>query len=314
MNRKTEKVWKTQKLCLGWEEHRPSRIYTLKILKSCFKCLHYGCFWQISGEFLVIKLKIPKWWHSETSALHNLSEIGLTSKANENKNKNQEDSFISESRSVSSVTESWPQGLQHARTPCPSPTPGAYSNSCPLSRWCYPTISSFVFPFSSHLQSFPASGSFQRSHFFCIRWPKYWSFSFSISPSNEYSGLISFGWTDLIYLSSPRGSQVFSNTTVQKHQRIGVTCKFLETISSVRLLVQGEASENEFISWVGNWLVYVLTQSKSIDLNLKWSCLAWSDFFFSKHSVSSLTMTNFHMFSCMLATPFGVPVDRFSDR
>ena len=114
----------------------------------------------------MIKLKIPKWWHSGTSALHNLSEIGLTSKGNENKNKNQEDSFISESRSASSVTQSWPQGLQHARTPCPSPTPGAYSNSCPLSQWCRSTISSFVVPFSSHLQSFPASGSFQRSHFF----------------------------------------------------------------------------------------------------------------------------------------------------
>ena len=55
----------------------------------------------------------------------------------------------------------WPHGLQHARPPCPSPTPGIYSNSCPLSRWCHPTISSSVFPFSSHLQSLPASGSFK---------------------------------------------------------------------------------------------------------------------------------------------------------
>ena len=84
----------------------------------------------------------------------------------------------------------WPHGLQHTRLPCPSPTPGAYSNSCPLSRWCHPTISSSVIPFSSCLQSFPASGSFPTSQF--IRWPNYWSFSFSISPSNEYSGLISF--------------------------------------------------------------------------------------------------------------------------
>ena len=59
-----------------------------------------------------------------------------------------------------------PQGLQHARLPCPSPTPGAYSNSCPLSRWYHPTISSSVFPFSSHLQSFPASGSFPMSQLF----------------------------------------------------------------------------------------------------------------------------------------------------
>ena len=60
----------------------------------------------------------------------------------------------------------WPCGLQHASLPCPSPTLGAYSNSCPLSRWCHPTISSFVFPFSSCLQSFPASGSFPMSQFF----------------------------------------------------------------------------------------------------------------------------------------------------
>ena len=85
----------------------------------------------------------------------------------------------------------WPHGLQHARPPCLSPTPGVYSNSCPLSWWCHPTNSSSVVPFSSHLQSFPASGSFLMSLFFLhIRWPKYWSFSFSVSPSNEYSGLI----------------------------------------------------------------------------------------------------------------------------
>ena len=88
-------------------------------------------------------------------------------------------------------------GLKHGRLPCPSLTPGACSNSC-LSSWlCHPTISSFVIPFSSHLQSFPASGSFQMSQLH-IRWPKDWSFSFSISPSNEYSGLIScrMDWFD----------------------------------------------------------------------------------------------------------------------
>ena len=91
-----------------------------------------------------------------------------------------------------------PHGLQYFRPPCPSPTPRVYSNLCPLSRWCYPSISSSVVPFSSHLQSFPASGSFQMSQF--MRWPKYWNFSFSISPSNEYSGLISFrmAWLDLL--------------------------------------------------------------------------------------------------------------------
>ena len=99
-----------------------------------------------------------------------------------------------------------PHGLQDARLACLSPTPRAYSNSCPSRRWCHPTIWSSVVPFSSHLQSFPASGSFPMSRVFCndsglcMRWPKYWSFSFSISPFNEYSGLISFrrDWLDLL--------------------------------------------------------------------------------------------------------------------
>ena len=106
--------------------------------------------------------------------------------------------FTSVQFSRSVVSDSlWPHGLQHARPPCPPPIPGVYSNSCPLSQWCHPIISSSVIPFSSHLQFFPASGSFQMSQFFT--W-KYWSFSFSISPSNEYSGLISFrmDWLDLL--------------------------------------------------------------------------------------------------------------------
>ena len=95
--------------------------------------------------------------------------------------------------SVQFSRSSWHHGLQHARPPCPSPLPRACSNSFPLSRWCHSAISSSVIPFSSHLQSFPASGSFPVSQFFlCIRWAKDWNFSFSTSPSNEYPGLISF--------------------------------------------------------------------------------------------------------------------------
>ena len=91
----------------------------------------------------------------------------------------------------------WPHGLEHARLSCPSPTPGACSNSCPLSRWCDPTISSSVVPFSSCPQSFPASGSFPVSlsslfQPFTSSGEKYWRFSFSISPSSEHPGLISF--------------------------------------------------------------------------------------------------------------------------
>ena len=78
--------------------------------------------------------------------------------------------------------------------------PGVYPNSCLLSRWCHPAISSSVVPFSSCPQSLPASGSFPMSLFLCMRWPKYWSFSLSISPSNEHPGLISFrmDWLDLL--------------------------------------------------------------------------------------------------------------------
>ena len=93
-----------------------------------------------------------------------------------------------------------PHELQHSRPPCPSPTPGVYANSCPLSWWCHPTISSSVIPFSSCPQSFSASGSFPNESALLIRWPKYWSFSFNISPFNEYPWLISFriGWLDLL--------------------------------------------------------------------------------------------------------------------
>ena len=179
----------------------------------------------------------------------------------------------------------WPHALQHARLPCPSPIPGACTNSCLLSRWCHPTILSSVIPFSSCLQSFPASkekkesevaqsclilcnpmdcsppgfsihGIFQarvlewvaisfsrgssqprnwtrvsciagrhftiwatRESVLWIRWPKDWSFSFSISSSNEYSGLISFRM-DCLDLLAVQGTlkRVFSNTIIEKHQ------------------------------------------------------------------------------------------------
>ena len=93
-----------------------------------------------------------------------------------------------------------PHGLQHTRPPCPSPMSGADSVLCPSSRWCHPTVSSSVIPFSSCLQSFPSIKVFSRESVLHIRCPKYWSFSFSISPFSEYSGLISFrtDWFDLL--------------------------------------------------------------------------------------------------------------------
>ena len=104
-----------------------------------------------------------------------------------------------------------PHGLQHARLPCPLPSPEACWNSCPSSWWCHPTISSSVIPFSPCLQSFPASGSFPVSYS-SHQVAKVLSFSFSISPSNEYSGLISFriDWFDLLW--SLRDSQESSPT------------------------------------------------------------------------------------------------------
>ena len=92
----------------------------------------------------------------------------------------------------------WPHESQHARPPCPSPTPGVHPNSCTSSWWCHPAISSFVVPFSSCPQSLPA-WVFSNESTLCMRWPKYWSFSLSISPSNKYPGLVSFrmDWLDL---------------------------------------------------------------------------------------------------------------------
>ena len=93
-----------------------------------------------------------------------------------------------------------PPGLQHARPPCPSPTAGVYSNSCPWSWWCHPTVSSPCRPLLLLPSIFPSIRIFFNESFLHIRWPKYWSFSFNISPSNEYSGMISFrmDWLDLL--------------------------------------------------------------------------------------------------------------------
>ena len=114
-----------------------------------------------------------------------------------------------------------PHGLQHTRPPCPSPTPRVYPNSCTLSQWCHPTISSSVVPFSSHLQFFPASGSFQMSQLFASGGQSTRvsaSASFLPMSTQDWSPL---GLTGLISLLSKGLSRVFSNTTVQKHQFFG---------------------------------------------------------------------------------------------
>ena len=111
-----------------------------------------------------------------------------------------------------------PHELQHARPSCPSPTAGAYPNPCPLSRWCHPTISSSVVPFSSCPQSFPASGSFQMSQLFISGDQSIGvSALASVLPMNT-QGWSPSEWTGWISLQSKRLSRVFSNTTAQKHQ------------------------------------------------------------------------------------------------
>ena len=121
--------------------------------------------------------------------------------------------------SLSVVSDSlWPHGLQHDRPPCPSPTPRFYPNSCPSSRWCHPTISSSVVPFSSHLQPFSASWSFPMSQFFASGGQSIAvSVSTSALPINS-SDWFPLGWTGWISVQSKGLPRVFSNTTVQKHQ------------------------------------------------------------------------------------------------
>ena len=114
-----------------------------------------------------------------------------------------------------------PHELQHARPPCSSPTPRVHPNPCPLSRWCNPTISSSVVPFSSRLQSFPASGSFQMSQFFALGGQSI-GVSASVSVlSVNIQDWFPLGGTGLISLQPNGLSRVFSNATVQKHQFFG---------------------------------------------------------------------------------------------
>ena len=156
-------------------------------------------------------LRKPSEWktQSKTNPKHNQNTI-------QNKSKTTGSSVQFGSSVVSDFLR--PHGLQHARPPCPLPTPGVYSNSCPLSWWCHPTISTSVIPFSSCLQSFPASESFQMSQFFASGGQSIGvSASASVLPMN-IQGWFPLGWTGRISLLSKGLSRVFSNTTVQKHQ------------------------------------------------------------------------------------------------
>ena len=128
---------------------------------------------------------------------------------------------------------SWPHGPQHARPPCPSPTPRVYSNSSPLSWWCHTTISSSVIPFSSCFQSFSASGSFQMSQLLASASQSVEvSVSTSVLPMNtqDWSPL---GWTGWISWQPKGLSRVFSNTTVQKHRFCSAQLSYSPTLTSI---------------------------------------------------------------------------------
>jgi len=127
-----------------------------------------------------------------------------------------------------------PHELQHAKPPCPSSTPGVHSNSRPSRWWCHPAISSSVIPFSSCPQSLPAS-VFSNKSTLRMRWPKYWSFSFSISPSKEHPGLISFrmDWLDLLAVQGTLKS------LLQHH---GEGSFFFPSSSGIRFYAHGEAA------------------------------------------------------------------------
>ena len=164
-----------------------------------FSCSFYFCLSHFPIVLLVL-LRFPYLW----------SKLGKSMKYTQ---------FSSVQFSCSIMSDSWPQDWkrshesQHTRPPCPSPTPGVHSDSCPLSRWCHLTIVSSVVPISLTF-NLSQIRVFSNESVLRLRWPKYWSFSFRISPSNEYSGLTSFwmDWLDLLAV------QVFCNTAVQKHQ------------------------------------------------------------------------------------------------
>ena len=145
--------------------------------------------------------------------------------------------------------------LQHTRPPCPSPTPGVYSNSCALSRWCHPTISSSVVPFSSHLQSFATSGSFQMSQLFTSCGQSIGiSASTSVLPMNIQDWL-PLGWTGWISSQSKGLSRVFSNTRVKSINSSGLSFLYSPTLTSTYDYGKNHSFDKRDLCWQNS--VYV---------------------------------------------------------
>ena len=156
----------------------------------------------------------------------------------------------------------WPQGPQHARPPCPSPTLGVYTNSCPSSQWCHPTISSSVIPFSSYLQSFPASGSFQMSQLFASGGQSIGvSTSTSVLPMNTQDWF-PLGWTGWISLQSKGLSRVFSKTMEVQNRTS------LSLLQGILFSQKGPRSKKPMINLI--WKsVYILHYYSEISKHIK---------------------------------------------
>ena len=186
------------------------------------------------------------------------------------------------SRSVMSDSL-WPHGPQHTRPPCPSPTPRVHSNSCPLSRWGHPTISSSVIPFSSCLQSFPASGSFQMSQLFTSRGQSIGvpgSTSVLLVNIQDWSPL---GWTGWISLQSKGLSRVFSNTKFKSIISLALSFLHSPTLTSIHDHWKNQAlTRQAFVGKVMSLLFNTLSRfviaflPKSKRLLISWLQWFWS--------------------------------------
>ena len=168
----------------------------------------------------------------------------------------------------------WPRESKDTRPPCPSPTPGVHSNSCPSSQWCHPAISSSVIPFSSCPQSSPSIRVFSNESTLHMRWPKYWSFSLSISPSNKHPGLISFrmDWLDLLAVQGTLKSLLqhhSSKASILQHSAF-LTVQFShpymttgKTIALTRRTFVGRVMSLLF-NMLSRWVIIFLPRSKCL--------------------------------------------------
>ena len=193
--------------------------------------------------------------------------------------------------SCSVVSESlWPHGLQHARLPCPSLSPRACSNSCPSSRWCHPTISSFVTPLSSCLQSFPASGSCPMSPLFTSSGQSIGASALASVLSMNIQDWFPLGLTNWISMLSKGLSRVFSSTTVWKHQFF-ITQPSLGSNSDIHIWLLETTQLWTFVSEVIMLYRFAITfLPKSKSLNFMAAVTVCSDFGTQENEVCHFTL------------------------